>query len=381
MGTVASPSKATPRPTGSAAEDRGGHGPPDLTRLPRRSLFAWSARPAPAGPPWRLRRRTVVPRGPHNAAADPHGLSAAVTSPPADRVTILNPGGGVRRSVRVQGSPHDVRYMPDGRRLWVTVEQGQRIVQLGAARGGIRRSVRVGGRPHDLAISPDGRRLWITIDGRRTVEQRDARSGRLIGIRRPGGMPHDLAFRGDDDEVWLSNWDSGSLTVASSRTGQPLAQVAAGAEPHHFAFGLGSVWATDNGGGELVRIAPGRRRVLSRTRVGREPHHVTVAGRAVLVAVNGTGRVAVASRRGRVVDVVRVGGGPHGIAAFVRRTPVKAVPGRYDQWTALAAGRRGARARVPTAESPARPQALCRTRTGPPYREDAPRHWSPPQPI
>ena len=268
------------------------------------------------GPRWRVVRRTRVAAGPHNLAPDPHGLAAAVTSPPSDRVTILEPSGRVRASVSVPGSPHDVRFTTDGKRLWVTAERGGQLVQVGARSGRVLRSIGVGGQPHDLAISRDGRRLWVTINGSGVVQERSARTGRLLASRRPGSAPHDVGFAPGGNEAWLSNWSSGLLTVANARSGRRLAAVNAGLEPHHFAFGRTTVWVTDNGAGTLVRIGRRSRNVLSRTRVGRAPHHVAVTGELALVAVNGTGRLVVVSARGRRQASVRVGRNPHGIATL-----------------------------------------------------------------
>lgn len=111
------------------------------------------------------------------------------------------------------------------------------------------------------------------------------------------------------------------LTVASTRTGRRTSAVAAGAAPHHFAFGLGCLWVSDNDAGELVRVDPPGRRVLGTTRVGPAPHHVAVAGRHVLVAVHGAGRIAVVGRRGRPAGSIHVGAGPHGIAAATGPAP------------------------------------------------------------
>lgn len=57
------------------------------------------------GPSWRVVERVPVARSPHNAASSPNGRFVAVTSPPADRVTLLTASGRVLRSVRVSGFP------------------------------------------------------------------------------------------------------------------------------------------------------------------------------------------------------------------------------------------------------------------------------------
>jgi hypothetical protein len=56
------------------------------------------------GRPWRLASRLRVPAGPHNVAASPDGRFVAVSSPPADAVTIIDARRTrVRTRVRVAG--------------------------------------------------------------------------------------------------------------------------------------------------------------------------------------------------------------------------------------------------------------------------------------
>lgn len=264
------------------------------------------------GPRWHIARRVPVPAGPHNLTASPALGLAAGTSPPADRITVLDTAGRVVARARVPGAPHDAAFVAGRPILWISAEAAGRLVALDPRTGRTLRSIPAGGRPHDLAVSPNGRRLWVTIDGSDAVEIRDAVSGRLVRRARLGGAPHDVAFAPGGRQVWLSNVGSPLLTLATA-TGRRLAVLRAGTEPHHFAFGLGRLWASDNGGGTLLRIDPGRRRILGRTPVGPAPHHVAIAGRDVLVAIHGTGKVAVVSPSGRLRYLVRVGAGPHGI--------------------------------------------------------------------
>jgi DNA-binding beta-propeller fold protein YncE len=265
-------------------------------------------------PRWHVARRTRVAGGPHNLEVSPDGRFVAVTSPPAGRVTVFDATGRRVADARVPGMPHDLVFTRDSGRLWITVEGGGRLVEIAPRTGRRVRDVPAYGRPHDLALSGDGRRLWVTLDGSDSVQEHSAGTGRLLRRHELGGAPHDLAFDPSGRRVWLSNTASSSLTVAAA-SGRKLGSMAAGTEPHHFVFGLGRLWASDHGGGTVMRIDPRRRRVLQRTSVGPEPHHLAVAGAEVLVAVHGSGRVVVLSRRGRLLDTVSVGAGPHGIGA------------------------------------------------------------------
>jgi len=323
--------RAEPPPSRPAAPARTVESPARTPRArPRRLAAVVALERAGAvallrGPPWRVARRLPVPAGPHNVAVSRDGRWAAVSSPPADRVTLLDvERARVVARAPVAGGPHDVSFMRDGGAVWVSAERSGRVVKLSVPGGRVQRARATAAPPHDLRVTPDGRRLWVTLDGSAVVEVRSAGRGRLLAGAAPGGAPHDLAFEPRRRRVWFSNWSSGALTVASTRTGRRIAAIVAGAEPHHFAFGLGCLWVSDNERGQLLRVAPGSLRVRGATGVGPSPHHVAVAGRHVLVAVHGSGRVALLGRRGRVARSVRVGAGPHGIAA----APPQAAPAR-----------------------------------------------------
>jgi DNA-binding beta-propeller fold protein YncE len=306
---------ATPNPPASsdAGHERDDRGPGfrAIVALERADAVAILA-----GPPWRRLRRVAVAAGPHNVDASPRRDLVAVTSPPADVVTVLDARGRVRARARVPGAPHDTTFTADGRRLWVAAERGRRLVQLAVPSGRTIRSVGMPGAPHDLTLARKGRELWVTIDGSSAVERRSARNGRSLGQARPGGAPHDLAVAPSGRHVWLSNWSSGVLTVASVKSGRAIARVVAGVEPHHFAFTARRAWASDHAGGDVARIGLRTRRVLGRTRVGAAPHHVAAVEHGVLVAVHETGRVVALSARGRVRASLWAGAGPHGIAVL-----------------------------------------------------------------
>jgi DNA-binding beta-propeller fold protein YncE len=264
------------------------------------------------GPPWRLVRRVGVPSGPHNITADPMGRWVAVSSPPAGRVTILDSRGRVTARAPAGSGPHDIAFTPRGS-LWVSAEDSSRIVKLQVPSGKLVGSRSTGGPPHDLAVSADAGELWVTIDGSAAVEVRAAESGRLLERPTVGPAPHDVEVAPDDRTVWFSNWDSPLLTLASLPRRKRIGVLAAGGEPHHFAFGAGSLWVSDNSGGELLRVDPRSRRIRGRTSVGPEPHHVAAVGGNVLVAVHARGEVAVVSGRGRLLRRLSVGAGPHGV--------------------------------------------------------------------
>src|SRR5918993_429179 len=148
------------------------------------------------------------------------------------------------------------------------------------------------------------------------VEVRSASTGRLLHKPVLGDAPHDVGFDPEFRSVWFSNWNSGSLTVVDPQSRRVRTRIRVGQEPHHFAAGAGALWVTDHGSGALLRIDLRSRRLTTRTLVGEAPHHVAVAGQDVLVAVHGSGEVALATAQARIKGRLRVGNGPHGVAAI-----------------------------------------------------------------
>jgi len=304
-----------------ARESRGDPSGPRRERASYRAFVAIEDEARVAvleGPPWRLVHRVRVPSGPHNVAADPAGRYVAVSSPPNGQVAILDLDGRVVANASAGTGAHDVEFSRGGRRLWVSAEDSAEIVELEVPGGRVLGSRATSGPPHDLAVSPEGGELWVTIDGSSAVEVRAAGSGELLASPMLGAAPHDVAIEPGGRRAWFSNWASPLLSVASVGRRELVEQLAAGAEPHHFAFGSGSLWASDNEGGELLRIDPKRLRITDSTDVGPSPHHVAVAGHQILVAVHGSGQLAVVSDKGRLLRRIDVGAGPHGVAALQR---------------------------------------------------------------
>jgi len=59
----------------------------------------------------------------------------------------------------------------------------------------------------------------------------------------------------------------------------------------HLASGFGSVWATDAGAGEVLRVAPGNGRVLARMRIGGEPEAIAAGAGALWTYDDHSGRL------------------------------------------------------------------------------------------
>ena len=260
-------------------------------------------------------RRTValtvaVPGRPHNLAALPDG-GAVVTLPGEGRIVLVD-ARGRPTTVRLGGYPHDVKVA--GRILLVANTAGARLDLVGTE-GRRRGVVPLRGRPHDLAVTADGRRAWVSLEGSDQIAVVDLRTRTAARYLSTGRRPHDLLL-GRDGRAWVTDWDGGLHVYAPS--GRLLREVALGEEAHHLAFTPdgAQVWLTDSPGRLVFVVDTRSLRLAARLPLEGAPHHLAVVGRWAAVAdnTNGTAVVLDAASKRRV-GKVRVGAGPHGLAA------------------------------------------------------------------
>jgi streptogramin lyase len=200
--------------------------------------------------------------------------------------------------------PHDVKFSTVDALLYVTDEEGRRLLTLDPETLDIVGVKDLPARPHDLAIAGDA--IWITLIGTDEL-------GRVVGEKLElfptGKRPHDLIVDAAG-LVWFSNWGSAELSVFDPTDGTTTRAPAGVAEPHHFAIGPdGEVWVSDNGGSAIVRFGSPQTRVV----VGPVPHHLAVTGDIAVVAVSDLGQ-AVFVRNDAIVGTATLTRGLHGVA-------------------------------------------------------------------
>jgi YVTN family beta-propeller protein len=231
-------------------------------------------------------------KGPHEAAASPDGRYAYVSNygqfgvfrqgepaqrAPGNTITVLDlEQRGVKATYDLGSytQPHGIWVSRDGKRLWVTCEGAQAVLELEAATGKILKtwktnqqtshmvvptpdekklyvanigsgSVSVIDRASDgvatiptaagsegIAVSPDGREVWVANRGAHTLSVMDTKTDRVIGNFESGGqMPIRVKFTPDGKQVWVSNARSNSVTVFDAASRRLLAAIDVGAVP------------------------------------------------------------------------------------------------------------------------------------------------------
>lgn len=237
-------------------------------------------------------KRLPTGTGPHEAAVSPDGRTAYVANygayrlfregeqPKLERGHTLSVIDLVRREVVDTldlgdfTMPHGMWVSGDGKRLWVTSEATQTVLEVDLASGEIsaqwktgqdvshmlvpapdesklyvanigsgsctvieRKSGKVttvptGQGAEGIDVSPDGVEVWVTNRAANTISIIDAKTDRLLETLEAGGeMPIRAKFTPDGREVWVSCMRSHAVHVFDAKTRKIVAKVAVKEHP------------------------------------------------------------------------------------------------------------------------------------------------------
>ena len=273
-------------------------------------------------------------KGPHEAAAAPDGLSVYVSNygsfavfregerprmEPGSTISVLDLAQRTVKATFELGDyrqPHGLWVSRDSKRLWVTCEGAQAVLELNAWTGKILKawktnqqvshmlvptpderklyvanigsgSVTVIDRASDavktiptgagsegIDVSPDGREVWVSNRAAHSFSVIDTATDRVrVTLGSGGEMPIRVKFTPDGREVWVSNARSNTITVFDARTRQLIATIEVGAVPVGILMtpdGRRAFVANTNANQVTVIDVPGRK-VLHTFTTGTEP--------------------------------------------------------------------------------------------------------------
>ncbi len=185
-----------------------------------------------------LPRRAVVRtiplgeyRRPHGIAWLPDGRRVAVTVEANRAVLLVTVATGALQAIPTnQEGTHLLALAPDGRRLYTANIGSNSVSMLDIPRGVVARTVTTLPRPEAIDLSPDGRELWtapqVAPGAPGMIVVLDAATLDSIATFPSGGVyPNRLRFTPDGRLVLVSNAASGTVQLFDARTRAPVAAI------------------------------------------------------------------------------------------------------------------------------------------------------------
>jgi YVTN family beta-propeller protein len=206
-----------------------------------------------------IARLPIGPVIPHEVAVSPDGrLGLTSEYGPDDQrgrhlvvFDIVNPKIITRIDLGERTRPHSMRFMPDGRRAVVTLQDSDQIALVDLATGRVVRRYPTGGREgHMVRLSPDGTRAYVTsrgAEGTLSVIFLDAEKPPVV--IKTGGGSEGIAVSPDGGEIWAVNRTAESISVVDAEKLAVVATVPAKLYAGRAEISAAGRVAVPNGGG------------------------------------------------------------------------------------------------------------------------------------
>lgn len=250
-------------------------------------------------------------------------LGLAAFGPPRDGERLLHWTVGKRvvaleklRTIDVPAGPEALVALPDGR-VVVTCRLAQAIAIIDPRPGGAIREFPFEGRPLACCVTREGTRVWVTLEDRERVVVLDIESLKRVAESRTGESPAAIAADPSGRIVAVSNGISHSITLLDARKAEPLATVEVPASPRgavaHPVKPFLTVALTDSD--RLLKVNWEKARIEDEWMVGQGPRHVvqTRDGDTLYVSLTDPPAIAKVDRLGgRVRSTCRLSRGRAG---------------------------------------------------------------------
>lgn len=222
-------------------------------------------------------------------------------------------------------NPHDIKLSPDGRHLFVSDVDNNRVVILGAEDLKLRGHFGADhqGGTHDIDFDAEGR-LYVadTHNGRVTIYEMDGLKAKLVGqlserLRGPEGV-----LVHPNGRIYVGGAWSGNLVVYEN--GRLVGEMRGLSSPHDVELTPeGDIWLADAGNDRMLLLSPDLKikRELSGPayRFNGPRYQDVMPDGTLIVADKYTHSVKIIGRDGRMIQVIGTGGPGKGPGRF--RTP------------------------------------------------------------
>lgn len=296
-------------------------------------------------PPQKL---TVIPSGgtmTHNLGVSNSARWVVASNRYSGNVTIYDTQTLTTvAKIAVGPAPHDMAWLPDDSRLYISLEAAPYIAVIDTATWKTLPPILVDTPTHDLTIMPGGKEMWATGIKYRGLLFIDLEKNKLVDTYKyfPEGS-HDAYYRPQEDEVWLSSsgfiggpHDANPNIVILDRATRKIKDTRPyGLYPFHsgkrhkdtlyFPQNDDKVmWFSDRGWspkvgrgvGGVLAIDVKERKVIKSIPTGNGPFHISYGPNGWLYLINqdDSSLSIVDTERLELVRTIKVAPSPHGIS-------------------------------------------------------------------
>lgn len=296
--------------------------------------------------------RATLPtgKGPHEAAVSPDGAVAVVSDygtreAPGSTLTVIDvAAGALLRTVDLgrHTRPHGLAWI-DGRRLAVTAEGSRHLLVVNPRSGTVEAEIATGQEvSHMVAVTPDGKRAFVANIGSGSVTAVDLEKREKLADVATGAGAEGIAVTPDGGEVWVTNRAADTLSVIDPGTLEVKATLPCPSFPIRVAITPDGERALVSAAesGEVVAFDVASRREVGRRKLdlanapdaarrlfgdqfGDSPVPVGLlvapgGGKAWVAATQADAVVVVSTGDLKVLDVIRAGREPDGLAVSAK---------------------------------------------------------------
>lgn len=186
-----------------------------------------------------------VGNGPHEVAVSIDGATAVACNygtaqAPGSSLTVLDLAGRkVERTIDLgtYRRPHGIAWLPDNRRVVVTVEANQAVLVIDVRAGTVERAIATNeAGTHLLVRSRDGSRVYTANIGAGSVSMLDVVAGTLLKTTRLGRGPEAIDLSPDGKELWTADRPLERVFMLDAATLDTITSAATGKFPNRLKF-------------------------------------------------------------------------------------------------------------------------------------------------
>jgi len=193
-------------------------------------------------------RLATLPTGtePHEGACSPDGRWAVISntdygSNSGHTLTVVDVAARkVAKTIALgYANPHGIMFMPDGKRVIVTVEGSESIALVDLESEDVQAIATPGHPCHMVVPSPDGRRAYATSIFRGSLVVVDIDKGEMIKVVETGEGAEGFDMSPDGSEVWVGNRAADTVSIIDTKTLEIATTLAAAGFPIRLKFARG----------------------------------------------------------------------------------------------------------------------------------------------